>query len=218
MTKRRLERDLEDQRDLLEELSPDERLEVFLKAAADNRDDWLEALWETCPKHRYRMVDQAFTERNRVAIQVRQHAVYELHTTLLEFQKKRQRQYLQWVIDFNRDEDPDEETEAEASERAEQLQLFFGELYTVYHGYRQFSEEELGVALETWLGSYLNGDTVAMAVAETLEDTHMKRLATENLNPSDTEPDDEEWITLDDVATIRYEAHVEMWDDALDGL
>ena len=218
MTKRRIERDLEAHRSMLEDLSPDERLELFLEGVADDRDDWIEALRETCPRHQYRATDYAYTERGRIALLSGLHALYDLHTTLLSFELERQSQHARWAIDLHRDEEPSDEILEQAAERAERLRVLFGDLYTQYHACERFADEVLGVSLETWFETHPDGGRVLGAVRETLEDDHWKELATEELNDSEAEPGDDSWVTLEDVVEIRYEALRMMWEDAVPDL
>lgn len=218
MSKRRLERELEEFRPMLEELSPDERLELFLESAAADREGWLEELRETCPRRRYQTADNTYAERERVALLYCHHALYNLHTTLLSFELGRQCQDMWWVLDFHSDETPSDETLEEAAERAEDLCRLFRNLSTQYHAYERFAEDVLGVSLETWLGNHQDGRRVLEAVRETLADESWTRLATEDLNESGVEPGDDSWVTLEEVAALRYEGLRMMWEEAVPDL
>jgi hypothetical protein len=217
MTKRRTERDLDELRgEVLEDLSPDDRLQLYLEAKAEDNETWMDRLIETCPQYRYRGTDFAFTERDRFSFKLCLHAMYGLHTAMLEFELVKKVQQLTRRIDFNRDEEPTDAELEQAEKRAENLRMLFGDLYTLYHSYRQFAEEILGVDLETWLGAHPNGQFVLEGVAETLDDSLQHKLAEEDLNPN-AEAEDDDWVTLDDVADIRYEAHSRLWAKAVDG-
>ena len=59
-SKENIRRDLEQlSDDLLADLSSAERIPMFAKAAAENNDELIEAIWETAPRKRYEMPDPA---------------------------------------------------------------------------------------------------------------------------------------------------------------
>ncbi|MDG5761826.1 hypothetical protein QA600_21110 [Natronococcus sp. A-GB1] len=216
MTKRRIERDLEEVREeVLEDLSPEDRLQLYLEAAAKEKDGWIESLLETCPRRRYRTTDLEFSERRQLASTLRLNTLYKLHTALLELQMLRQRQELTW-INTDGDDDLTESERERADERAEELRFQYSELYTLYHSYRQFSEEVLGVDLETWLGSHPNGQHVLEVITKELDNSIQQELVEEDLNPSDAEPEDDEWVTIDEIADLRYEEYISMWSDVIE--
>ena len=54
MTKRRIENELDEFGDeILRDLDPDERVEFVLTAKAEENDEWLDRLMETCPRGEY---------------------------------------------------------------------------------------------------------------------------------------------------------------------
>ncbi|AGB38781.1 hypothetical protein [Natronococcus occultus] len=218
MNTHHIEREIEAHRLILEELSPDEHLGLFLEGVADDRDDWLETLRTTCPRHRYQMADHAYTERGRIALLFCHHALSDLHTTLLSFELERQSQHARWAIDLHSNEKPSDETLERAAERAERLRVLFGDLYVQYHAYEQFAEAVLGVSLETWSETHPDGGSVLGAVREVFEDDYWVELATEDCNEGEVEPGNDSWVTLEEVAAIRYEALRMMWEDAVPDL
>ena len=218
MSKRRIERELEELRPMLEELSPDERLELFLESVADDRDDWLEALRETCPRRQYQIPDPACTKRGRVALLFCHHALYDLHTTLLSVELGRQCQDTRWLLDLHSDETPSDETLEEAAELAEELRRLFRDLYTLYHASERFAEDVLGVSLETWFGNQQVGGRALEDVREVLDDGRWKRHAAEERTDSEAEPGGDSWVTLEDVVEVRYETLRMTWEEAVPDL
>lgn len=220
MTKRQLKNEFDDVSDeVLGELSPDERMQLVLEAQATGKESWVDRLVETCATHQYYATDLAYVERCRLAVLFLQHAVYDLHTTLLLHEYLDLQQKAIWVRDGLRDEPPSEDELERASERAEKIHWSFADLYTLYHGYRQFATEELGLEIDTWFALHSNGAIVLDAVRELLDEDLRRDFAVEGLNRDlqgdDVEAGDPEWITLQELATQRYEAHAEIWADAI---
>jgi hypothetical protein len=221
MTKRRIDRELDDLSDeLLVELTPNERMQLMLKARAKGKDTWIERLEETAPRYSYQATDLAYVERIELAKRYLQHAVYDLHTTLLHYKHLNTIQTSRWVIDSLREDSPTDEHLEQAGERADELKWLFGEVYTLYHAYRQFATEIFGLDIDTWFALHPDGEAVLAAVRELLEEEEFQQeLAAELLNfelhGEELDPSDSEWLSLETLAEQRYEAYVALWEDAV---
>lgn len=215
MSKRRVERDIERLgSDVLGELSPDDRLRLFLEAVAEGNEVQLERLQDSAPLVKYRATDPAYTIRGRSAQRFLLQAIYELHTTSLEYADIKHQQFAAVRIAFIRDEPPSKEEGAAADFRAKTRQALFATLYSDYHVYRRFATETLGVDLETWFKGHPNGPMVLERVEADLEDNCMLELA-EELLEEDLGLNEGEDSVLDGLVEIRYNSLVETWEAAI---
>ena len=211
MTKRRLERDIETLSDeVLIELEPMERLRYLLEAFARDEDRWVERLQETCPAADVPSVVMA----GNLALLWAYEAVYDLHTSALQFNLLKTTQEAWRVIDHHRDESPSDERLAQAADRADDIRVQFISLYIAYHSYRRFATEVLGIDLKTWVDFHKNGSAVLEAAEAVLENPTQESLAAEWLaeeEPMDIDvPADE---ALDAHAERRYETRVAIWNE-----
>lgn len=118
--------------EVLDDLIPDERLRLTLEAEATGREGWMDRLRETCPRYEYTNVDHEFRYRVRSALLLAYRAVYDLHTTYLEYQFARNEWEYHMILDYERDEDPSDEDLERLSERAEDRQeLFVAFMYSI---------------------------------------------------------------------------------------
>ena len=224
MTKRRIDRDLDELSEaVLVDLAPTKRLQLLLESYAAEKKEWATKLRETCPRETYRSNDLAYVRRGQLAARFAQAAVYELHTTALYYKNTYLHQLYNWVIDLYRDEEPSEETLEEANDRVEQLRALFVALYTQYYAWQRFADEVLGVELATWFELHYEGAAVLDIVRSIIEDDTRidltaKWVADEvaNTNPKDNASDTQ--LTLDLLVDVRYNAHVDVWSDAVDRL
>ena len=233
MSKRRLENEIDELSDtILGDLEPDQRLQLLLRARADENEQWIDRLVETCPQYDYTATDHAFTDRVQLAQRIAQQAVYELHTTYLHYEYTRQQQRYTWLLDDVRDEEPSDEELDRASERADEIRELFADLYTIYHTHQRFATEILNVDPETWLTFHPEGPTVFEVVADVIDDHREIEFAesylneqfeadeeeevdTEATDPDQTVPDDDHKETLEEITEIRYEALASVWKDAI---
>lgn len=211
MTKRRVERELEESEELLESLSPEERLELYVQAASEGNDDWMDRLMETCPRHQYRLPDPAFMIRRQNAATLSLQAMYDLHTTVLSYDSLDQTHKAGLVRALDEDRPTTDEDVAAGQRRAKHLAALFGNLYKQYHGYRKFADTTLGIDLETWLGVHPDSDAVLEQVTEILETAIWDERAEEIVNDSELDPGDDDWTTLDELAEQRYESLAGLW-------
>lgn len=224
MTRRRVDTAVEElSEEMLGDLDPDLRCQLWLEAIATGNDDWVDRLRETAPVYRYRGTDRAYVERAHAALQFLQYAIYDLHTTLLQHEYLDLLQRTQWVIDSLRDEDPAEEQLDRASERADQLSCLYLALYCQYHGYKEFASDTLGIELETWFALHRDGEHVLGAVEETLDDELRYDLSTEWLNDElvqarDAAADGKSepaQLTPEEVAEVYAQDTAMLWEERL---
>jgi len=175
MSKRTLERELERlSDDLLPDLSADERLSLFVAAAAEGNDHRCERLVETCPRPDRWHTDLRFVLGTVFVKQFATHAIYELHTTYLHY---RRLETVYWSelqrdpVREERDAPISDERLEQAIERTETLRMLFVRLYTTYHVYRRFAEEVLAITLETWLAGHPDGSSVLAVVEDYLAES-----------------------------------------------
>lgn len=222
MSKRRLDNEIDELSDeILGNLDPERRLQFVLETKAEGNSQWVEQLIESCPQHNYIATDHAFTNRMRIARRIIERAVYELHTTYLQYGYLQQQQRYTWLLDYERDEEPSDEELDRAAERADTLQELFAELYTSYHAYRRFATEILDVDLETWIALHPEGTTVFEVVGERIDNEMKIKLSESYLaelpderdeeTNSDRTTADEEPVALKDITDIRYEILVSAW-------
>ncbi|WP_336361975.1 hypothetical protein [Halalkalicoccus salilacus] len=231
MSKRRLGNEIDElSDDVLRDLEPEQRLQLLLSAQADENEQWIDRLVETCPRHKYRGTDRAFANRARLAQRIAQEAVYDLHTTYLQYSLTEQQHY-SWILNQGLDEELSAEELDRASEQTMELRRLFAKLSTSYHAYRRFATEILDVDPETWLAFHPEGPTVFEGVADVIDDQLEIELAESYLNvrfgenekkvdnevadPDQTAPDDDHRMMLEDVAEIRYEELLSVWKDAI---
>jgi hypothetical protein len=146
------------------------------------------------------------------------HVLDGLQATLLSVEPGRQSQHTQWVLKLHREETPAEATLEAAAERAEERRVLFHELSTQSHASERFAEDVLGVSLETWFGTQQVGGRALEDVREVLDDGRWKRHAAEERTDSKAEPGDDNWVTLEDVVEVRYEALRMTWEEAVPDL
>lgn len=236
MSKRRLGNEIDKlSDDILRDLEPGQRLQLLLRARADENEQWIDRLVETCPRYDYTATDHAFTDRVQLAQWIAQQAVYELHTTYLHYKYTEQQQLYTRVLDYERDEELSDEDLDQVSERADELRVLFATLYTDYHAYQRFATEILDVDPETWLAFHPEGPTVFEVVADLIDDqrqiefaeSHLNGLLekdeeeeveTETTDPDQTTPGDDHELTLEDMAETNYEALASGWKDAIAGI
>jgi len=211
MSKRRIASELDDLQDeVLSDLDPDERLSLFLEAAAADKDRWVDQLRETCATQEYVATDMAYTKRGDWALRFLQHAVYELHVALLRYEFLEFRQHTQWVLDGYRDEEPSDIALEQAADRAEYLHHLFLELYSLYHSHRRFADDVLGVDLETWFTLHPEGTFVLDSVEEFLDKDRW-----DDLDGRQVHGDVVTEALLESLVERRYEGVVAAWEDAL---
>lgn len=152
-------------------------------------------------------------------------AVYELHTTYLQYKLTRQQQRYTWVLDYERDAEPSDEELDKAAERAGTIQELFAELYTNYYAHQRFAVEILDVDFEGLFVLHYEGPAVFEVVSEQIDDPQMIRITewhlTELLNGEDeTSGVDQatstnEPVALEEIVELRYEELVSIWEDAI---
>lgn len=213
MTKRRVANDLaEASEETLGDLSPDERLQLVLNAAAEDNDDWLDRLQETCPRHAYWVRGRQYMRRLRFAYTLALQAVYDLHTTLLMFKWLSSRHWLTMVVGFQTELGPEK---LGVVDEAWSPGTLLRELAASYGGYERFAEEELGVPVVTWLSVHPNGEHVAQSVAEVLEDRAGLLRVTEE-DPLDLADGRDDRIPVDELADRWYRDLRMVWRDAVE--
>lgn len=232
MSKRRLKNEIDERNnEILGDLEPDQRLQLFLEAQADGNEQWTDRLIETCPQYDYTATDYAFTDRARLAQRGAYLAVYELHTTWLYYVCIQQQQYYTAMLNRERDEKPSDEELNQAVELDDTLQEVFASLYASYYAYRWFATEIIGTEPETWLALHPDGPAVFEAVTDVIDDELAIELAESYLNnrledeeekeddgtaePDQTVPADDHEVTLEDVAVMRYVELASVWESAI---
>ncbi|WP_115864079.1 hypothetical protein [Halorussus litoreus] len=229
MTKRRLENEIDEvSKEVLGDLSPDERLQLVLEAQAAGNDRWVERLVGTCPRYHYRATDRAFTERGRLALLLGRHALYDLHTTLLHYELVKQQQRFTTIVGISRDEGLSDAARDRAAERADHVNGLFADLYMQWHAYQQFAEAVLGVDLETWIGRHDEGALVLDAVEDTLDDSLAVEFAEDWLSDesdgtgdeddagsAETADSGESGVAPDELAELRFEGLQAMWREGI---
>lgn len=165
MTKRQVERKLDERSDeLLKDLSPDARLRAVLKATAEEKDNWLTRLRETCPQSEGGRMDAQYLNHVQFASLFAYQAVYDLHTTWLMFEWMDSVTMYQMFLDLLTDSDFEHAGTSVPTDPSRHLRS----LYVSYHGYERFATEELDVSLEDWVALHPNGPDVVTSVAEVL--------------------------------------------------
>lgn len=231
MSKRRLGNEIDELNNkILGDLKPDQRLQHLLSAQADGNERWTKRIIDTCPRHRYRATDYAFIGRLQLAKLMAFRAIYELHTTYLQYVFTRQQQRYTWLIDFERDEKPSDEELDRASKRVDELRELFAELYTNYHAQRRFATEVLDVDLETWLALHAEGTAVFEVVGDMIDDQReieraeswlSERLEDEETmddqtaEPDGTASDGDHQVALEGMTERRYKVLVMVWEDII---
>lgn len=218
MSKRRIERSIDDlEAEVLEDLSAEERLPLFLEAAAAGNEVQLAKLRDTTPIATYRATDPAYADLGQAAILLLQRVVYDLHTTTLEFTLANQMVHSNIVRGFHRDDEPTEDELEAANEVATTVRDRFASLYSHYHASRRFATEVLGVELETWVRLHSEGPRVVERVAGDLDNPLQLRLAEEYLRDEGFEFDaaDGERAALEGLTEWHYEVLVARWDEII---
>lgn len=207
MTKRRVEREIERlSEELLPTLSPRDRIRYLLEASIQNRERWIDRLYETCPPDQLPTIMAG----RQLLLNWAREAAYDLHTIALRVELLQTKQDARIVIDRYRDESPSDEELERAATRADTIRAQFASLYIAYHGHRRFAREELGVALETWLRLHKNGPEILEVATSVLDDPTEERLAGEWLADDDESIDDPS-AALDTYVDRWYETRVEWW-------
>lgn len=206
MTKRRLENEIDDASEaILEELSPDERLELIFTASGKNNDDRLDRVQETCPRRRYRLRDQEYMRQLQFAYTLALQAVYDLHTTGLLFESTLSRHRFTAAVGFKTDLSPEE---LGVTDEAWTPGTLLWHLSASYEGYERFAEEELGVPVATWLSVHPTGQEVARSVAEVLEEHEgLLGIVEEEFAGND------ERVPVEELADRSYQGLREMWEE-----
>lgn len=172
MTKRSVENDIADVgEEVLRGLSPDDRLRLLIESHAEDRDEWIDKLHETTPKHDYRAKDHNVSNRVRYAYILAQHAAYDLWTAWLRYHWMLSESVFERVSDlFDLPKASDHFDEEQQMDYDAQIMSKVMEMYVDYHTFARFAEEVLDVDLETWLTSmHHDGDHIVPAVKEVLE-------------------------------------------------
>ena len=229
MSKRRLENEIDELSDeILGDLEPDQRLQLVLSAQANGNEQRIDRLVETCPQYKYMATDRAFANRARLAQRIAHQAVYELHTTYLQYELTQQQHYT-WILSYERDERPSGEELDRVLERSYELRMLFIELYTSYYAHRRFATEVLDINPETWLACHPEGSSIFEVVTGAIDDQRKIEFAESYLNarleeeevdngtaePDQIVPDDNHQVTLEDLVEIRYEVLASVWEDGI---
>lgn len=162
MTKRRLERDIEELTEsFLGDLDADERLGHALEAHATGRPEWVDTLIETTPWWAGRCRDPQVSRTFRLAQLLAQRAVYDLTTLQLRHALRQRENWLR------REETPTSDADGGPPETAlaDPYDVLL-RLHIRYHVYATFAEETLGVDLSTWLSIVPDGATIATETAD----------------------------------------------------
>ncbi len=210
MSKRRIEKMLEELSDeVLSDIDPETRLRALLIAQEAGKETWIDRLVATCPRESYMSTDRAVTDRFRLARLLAQQAVFELETTRLQYEQLcMQHRYIS-AIDACCDEQVSDELTRTTECIEEKLALFI-ELYTVYHGHREFSRSVLDVELESWLALHPQGSSVLEAVSEVITDQETRERAEEWFESLYPDPQ----VTLDESAAGRCLLLTTEWETA----
>ncbi|KAB7519459.1 hypothetical protein [Halosegnis rubeus] len=221
MSKRRVERDIEElEEEALSELTPEERFQLWLEAAATEKQVWLDKLRETAPTIHYRGTDLAFVERSRAALMFLNDAIYNLHTTCLQYELVAQHQRLTTYINLYRGGELTDEPPEPDENVGEYLPRLFFNLYTYYYSYQRFATEILGVPFETWATLHSDGPFVLDQVEDVLDNDFLIDWVEEWLNDGadvdDSDSEGDAWVTVDDFVEAEYHVHVETWQKALE--
>lgn len=211
MSKRRIERELDEHEEMLESLSLDERLQVYFQAVLKEDDDWKNRLVETCPQQQRRAFDHATMTGRRDLLFLSLQALYELHETLWVYRYLTLKDHTCLVLDHAREQPLTDEESEERQQRVNRLFDLYGELYAQYHGYRQFVEAEFDVDLETLLELRSNGTDVLEQVTEVLEMSALNDRSGEEHFEADSE--DRVRLSLDEMAEQYAELYAHLWSE-----
>lgn len=223
MTKRSVENDIADvSEEVLCDLSPDTRLRLLIESKADDRDEWLDKLYETTPKRDYRMKDHEVSNRIRYAYILAQHAAYDLWTAWLRYYWMLSESAFERVSDlFDLPKASDHFDDEQQMDYDAQIMNKVLEMYVNYHAFDRFAEDVLDVDLETWLTSmHHDGERIVPAVEEVLE---MEQATIDTLRETIPETaellnehmdDDHDYATsLEETVNDEYEGLCEAWDE-----
>lgn len=224
MTKRSVESDIADaSEEVLRDLSPDNRLRLLIESQADDRDEWIDKLHETTPKHDYRMKDHEVSNRVRFAYILAQHAAYDLWTAWLRYYWMLSESVFDRVADlFDLPKASEHFEDEQQMDYGAQIMNKVLEMYVGYRSFSRFAEDVLDVDLETWLTSmHPDGERIVPAVKEVLE---MEQATIDTLRESIPEtaellnehmPDDHDYATsLEETVDLEYESLCEEWSEA----
>lgn len=219
MSKRSVQNDIDDLADSkLGDLSPAERCQLVIEGVAAGKDDWVHRLRDTAPVVACRATDPDYTERVEWAHRLLQQAIYDLHTTSLQFDLLNHVRWSRFFADATADQGPSDEELESAAEQATHLRELIVELYSAYHANRRFATEVLGVGFETWVDLHPNGVQVLERVEDQLSDDIELELAEEHLEEKavDGLVEDVDYPLLETLATVRYEALLGTWEEAVE--
>lgn len=223
MSKRRVESDIDAlSSDLLTDLSPADRNAFLLEIQRDGHDRQRRRLVRSTPTKSYRMPESEYRDRVLFSARWAKTALYHLHTRLLEFELLRTENTARALETMYLHEEDDPESVSNADDDVSPAELL-GELYVVYHSYRRFAEEVIGVDFETWLAFEPDGEWVVEAVQETLEtNPDFLEYAGETL-PSvsrnaidlsrDDQPDELPPDSLDQLVLVNYQELADGFDE-----
>lgn len=223
MSKRRLEGEIDEVSDeILEDLSPDKRLQLVLESRAEGNEQEVDQLMKSCPRYEVTVKDREFINRLRLAQQYVNHAICGLYTAYLQYELVVQRLGYQWQLDEERDRPLSDMERDRVGEQCKNRCALLVRLYTSYHAHRRFATEVLEVDLKTWVAQY-PGSIVINAVASVIDDRERIELANADLKDllekeeseagdSDQAASDSEPMTLDDRVEILYEILRQTWE------
>jgi len=167
MTKGNVENDVEElSEEVLGDLSHDERLELFLEASAKGKDGWRERLAETAPQATYEQMKVGLTRRVEIAYAVGQTATIHLQRSALRYL------WVSSAYEYSTQVSLlDEELPPHPLVSMEDVHPldFLEAVYIWSEAYRRFANDDLGVALETWLSEVPEGARILDTVDAILE-------------------------------------------------
>ena len=166
MTKGNVENDIEElSEEVLGDLSHDERLELLLKASAKGKDGWRERLAETAPRATYEQMEVGLTRRVEIAYAMGQTATIHLQGSALRYL------WVSSAYEYSAQVSLLEELPPHPLVSIEDVHPldFLEAVYIWSEAYRRFANDDLGVALETWLSKVPEGAQVLDTVDAILE-------------------------------------------------
>ena len=214
MTKRSLENDIDEMNEeILGDLSHDDRLQLFLEATAQDKEQWRERISEATPRATYEQDEVGFTRRKQLSFSIAQTAIADLHSNLLWYLWAESVSSYSAQVTVVDDEIPPHPLTTLDSFAPS---TFLARLYISYEAYQRFAEEELGVTLDIWVSEIPRGSRVVESAADILEekeaelfrwcgDSHVEEIMGVDL------PDDP-----DAEAAERYELLAEEYQTVLD--
>jgi hypothetical protein len=213
VTKRRLQHDLDELSEaILGELAPTDRVALMLQAQAADREDWIDRLRETCPRHTYETLDVRYTNRMQLALVTGLRAVYDLRVALQEFRYATVQRQCELALSVVAAEDDDPLVERLIDMIATPGPppiVWVASMARDYRGYKRFATDVLGVPLADWLGVHPDGPAIAETTAEVV-DMHEGMLGADDAEVG------ADGMDVDEAADALFESLVEEW-EALDG-